>query len=106
MKLQLNDYDLKTLEEMYDKIKIGLGKKIAECREYAGYPKRSYFGSAKSANILFNTESGKNFPNLDTLNYYMELYQVNERTKSQLLDLHSQGKQVKREIIRRKRSWK
>jgi hypothetical protein len=106
MKLQLNEYDLTTLEELYDKIKIGLGNKIAECREIAGFPKRSYYDSAKSANILFNTESGKNFPNLDTLNYYMELYQVNERTKSQLLDLHSQGKQVKREIIRKKRGWK
>ena len=84
MKLQLNDYDLTTLEEMYDKIKIVLGQKIAECREFAGFPKRSYHDSSKSANILFNTESGKNFPNLDTLNYYMELYQVNERTKSQL----------------------
>ena len=106
VKLDLNDYDLTTLEELYGKIKIGLGKKIAECRENAGFPKRSYHDSSKSANILFNTESGKNFPNADTLNYYMELYQVSDRVRSQLLDLHLQGKQVKREIFRRKRGWK
>lgn len=105
MKLQLNDYDLKTLEELYDKIKVGLGCKVAECRQLAGFPKRSYYDSSKSANILFNTESGKNFPNLDTLNYYIELYQVDGKTKETLLELHNQGKQVKREIIRKKRGW-
>lgn len=105
MKSQLNDYDLKTLEEMYDKIKIVLGNKVAECRQLAGFPKRSYFDSAKSANILFNTEGGKNFPNLDTLNYYIELYQVDGKTKETLLELHNQGKQIKKQIIRIKRGW-
>jgi hypothetical protein len=105
MKLQLNEYDLKTLEQLYDKIKLVLGDKIAESRQLAGFPKRSYFDSTKSANLLFNTEGGKNFPNIDTLNYFIELYQISGKTKETLLELHNHGKQVKRELIRRKRGW-
>lgn len=104
-KNEINDMDLKTLEELYDRIKVGLGSKVAECRQLAGFPKRSYFDSSKSANILFNTESGKNFPNVDTLNYYIELYQVDTKTKEQLYELHRLGKEVKKQIIRKKRGW-
>lgn len=105
MQLNLNDKDLKTLEQEYDRIKVVLGQKIAECREFAGFPKRSYHDSSKSANLLFNTESGRNFPNADTLNYYMELYQVNDSTRQTLLELHGYGKQYKKTIIRKKRGW-
>lgn len=97
--------ELNNLQNEFDKIKVVLGNKVAECRQLAGFPKRTYQHSAKSGNILFKTESGQHFPNLDTLEFYIELYQVDEKNKNLLYSLHSEGKKIKRQIIRMKRGW-
>ena len=47
--MEIKDYNLEDLELAYAKIKIDLGKKIAEQRENAGFPKVSYHGGKKSA---------------------------------------------------------
>ena len=103
--MEIKDYNLEDLELAYAKIKIDLGKKIAEQRENAGFPKVSYHGGKKSANLLFNTESGANLPNRDTLEYYIELYQVRDKTAEALREMHNTAKKIKTEIIRKKRGW-
>ncbi len=101
----LNQTKIEQLEQKYDTIKKALGNKLAECRQFAGYPKRTYPNSVKSANILFKHESGENLPNLDTLEYYIELYQVGAKDTETLYELQKYGKEVKKEIIRQKRGW-
>lgn len=93
------------LEVKYAQIKKALGNKLAEYRELAGYPKRTYEGGSKSANILFNIESGQNLPNEDTIRYFVELFDMDERQERILLELQREGKKIKREIIREKRGW-
>ena len=101
----LNEAELLTLEQEYAKIKSVLGKKIAEYRVLAGFPKRTYPNAMKSANLLFKTESGENLPNEDTLRYFIDLYQVSDKSAKVLFDLHKYGKQVKSKIIKIKRGW-
>ena len=101
----VKDSELLDLEEKYDKIKCILGDKLAEYRQFAGFPKRSYPNGSKSDNILFNSESGKNLPNADTIDYYVEFYGLNEKQEHILKDLQRQGKQIKTAIIRKKRGW-
>jgi hypothetical protein len=103
--MKQNDLDLLTLEKEYDRLKLVLGSKIGECRELSGFPKRTYKNGSKSANILFVTESGRCLPNKDTLNYYIELYQVNDKTAQVLRDLHKQANEYKKLILRKKRGW-
>ncbi len=93
------------LETKYAQIKKALGNKLKEYRELAGYPKRTYEGGSKSANLLFNIESGQNLPNEDTILYFVELFDMNEKQKQLLLELQREGKKIKREMIREKRGW-
>lgn len=97
--------ELDELENYYDTIKKTLGSKIAECRQLAGYPKRTYEHSSKSGNILFKNESGQHLANNDTLEFYIELYSVDDKTSENLRELHKYAKELKKEIIRRKRGW-
>lgn len=103
--MKLDELSLDELELRYEQMKVALGSKLAEQRQLAGFPKTSYHGGRKSANILFNTESGANLPNIDTLEYYIDLYQVREKVADGLRDLHAQAKETKKMIIRKKRGW-
>jgi hypothetical protein len=102
--MKKSELDLLTLEKEYDKIKLLLGQEIGKLRVNAGFPKRTYTNvQGKSANILFKTEQGKNFPNLDTLKFYFDLYDVRERDRAKLLELHEIGSELKKIIIGKKR---
>lgn len=97
--------DIELLEQKYTQLKMALGNKLAEYRQIAGYPKRTYDGGSKSANILFNVEGGKHLPNEDTIFYFVDLFDLNEKQKHVLLELQREGKKIKKEIIRAKRGW-
>ena len=101
----IENMSLEQLETEYSKVKKILGSKIAEYRVFANFPKRTYPNAMKSANLLFKTESGENLPNEDTLRYFIDLYQVSDKSAKVLFDLHKYGKQVKSKIIKIKRGW-
>ena len=101
----MNETKILILAKELNDIKTILGHKLAEFRQLAGFPKRTYPNSVKSPNLLFNIESGRNFPNKDTLMYFMEMYNINDKGQKVLMDLWVEGNRVKREIIRIKRGW-
>ena len=100
-----NRRDLLTLEKEYDRIKKVMGDKLAEYRQFAGFPKRTYPNSKKSANLLFNHEGGISLPNEDTVYYYTELYCLNDEQRDLLLEIQKEGKKIKAQILRIKRGW-
>jgi len=93
------------LEEELAQVKRAIGSKIAECRTSAGFGKTSQPYGNKSANLIFNVESGKFFPNKDTLDYFVELYEIMGKDLVILQGLHDRGRELKKTIIRHKRGW-
>jgi hypothetical protein len=94
-----------TIEQEYDNIKRVLGSKLGEFRAMNGFPKREYSGGRKSSNLLFKIEGGENFPNSDTLEYFIELFDMSVEQAGVLREIHRIGKEKKSQIIRRKRGW-
>jgi hypothetical protein len=93
------------LEQELAQIKSAIGSKIAECRASAGFGKTSQPYGNKSANLIFNVESGKFFPNKDTLEHFIELYEIMGKDLIILKGLHDRGRDIKKQIIRQKRGW-
>jgi len=93
------------LEQELAQVKRAIGSKIAECRASAGFGKTSQPYGNKSANLIFNVESGKFFPNKDTLDYFVELYEIMGKDLVILYGLHDRGRELKKQIIRYKRGW-
>lgn len=97
---------LDKLENELSQVKSALGSKLAEYRVSAGFGKTAQPYGVKSPNILFNIESGKNFPNESTLQYFIELYEIEGKDLVILQGLFDRGKEIKKQIIRQKRGWK
>lgn len=97
---------LEQLEFELNQVKSALGNKLATCRISAGFGKTAQPYGTKSPNILFNIESGKNFPNESTLNYFIVLYEIEGKDLATLQGLFDRGKDIKKQIIRKKRGWK
>jgi len=96
---------LEHMEQELAQIKSALGNKLAECRASAGFGKSSQPYGIKSPNLIFNVESGKHFPNKDTLEYFIELYEIVGKDLVILQGLHDRGREIKKSIIRKKRGW-
>lgn len=98
--------NLNELEIEMANIKSAFGSKLAECREFAGFPKSAQKFGIKSPNLIFKIESGQNFPNESTFQYFVELYEIEGRDLVFLQGLYNRGKEVKKAIMRKKRGWK
>jgi hypothetical protein len=96
---------IEKLETELAQIKSALGSKLAECRIMAGYGKSAQHFGLKSPNVIFNIEDGRNFPNKSTLQYFIDLYEINSRDLVILQGLHDRGREAKKQIIRFKRGW-
>lgn len=94
------------LEMEYAQVKQALGNKIAECRMMAGYGKSAQHFGVISPNLLFKIENGENLPNEKTFAYFIELYQIEGKSLETLNNLYIKGKELKKQIIRKKRNWR
>ena len=102
----MNNLSIDHLEQELSQLKSALGSKLAECRVLAGYGKSAQHFGTRSPNVIFNIEDGRNFPNKSTLQYFVELYEIQGRDLVLLQGLHDRGREIKKQIIRRKRGWK
>ena len=102
----MTNLSLEHLEQEMQQVKSALGSKLAECRVSAGFGKSAQHYGIKSPNVIFNIEDGRNFPNKSTLQYFIELYEIEGKDLVLLQGLHDRGREIKKQIIRRKRGWK